>query len=73
MKLSEIINTDCYIQFDSNEQLREWVKKAGIEIDSYIRDSDRFMRCYCVDGFYPDTTPSHSQQYPVYHHTNISI
>jgi hypothetical protein len=71
-KLSEIINTDCYIQFDTNEQLREWVKKAGIETEFQIYDCDIYLRFYSsdmpdsFDNTYPNTRPIH-------HHTNIEI
>jgi hypothetical protein len=70
-KLSEIINTDCYIQFDSNEQLREWVKKAGIRLCGYIDDLDVYIRFYSDEMPYPLEFPVLT--HPIHHHTNIEI
>jgi len=71
IKLSEIINTDCYIQFDTNEQLREWVKKAGIEIDLPIMPNHLFIWLSRYDN-HMSLTQAHLNK-PIHHHTNISI
>jgi hypothetical protein len=69
-KLSEIINTDCYVQFDSNEQLRKWVKEAGIKIWGGISNANTLIRL--SDGMYTAISKS-MHHYPIHHHTNISI
>ena len=70
-KLFEIINTDCYIQFDTNEQLREWVKKAGVNIEGYIMDFDT-MLCFS-SGTRIVSRRTALITYPIHHHTNIEI
>jgi hypothetical protein len=70
-KLSEIINTDCYIQFDSNEQLREWVKKAGIKLDKWSNEVATYIRFYKSDAGLSVVYPMFP--HPIHHHTNISI
>jgi len=71
IKLSKIINTDCYVQFDSNEQLRGWVKKAGVIMNEYIDDDDIYIRFYSDHTPYPLEFPL--LNHPIHHHTNISI
>lgn len=70
-KLSDIINTDCYIQFDSNEELREWVKKAGIEIDLPIMPHHTVIWLSRFDNHMSLSQPHLNKT--IYHHTNIEI
>lgn len=74
-KLSEIINTDCYVQFDTNEQLREWVKKhiktQGTKME-FSGFCDTWLSVYS-DGLVFFSDDKYRPSIPVYHHTNISI
>jgi hypothetical protein len=75
-KLSEIINTDCYVQFDTNEQLREWVTANGIKIHGhnlYGEKSVYLMMTRKAGDMLVCTRPIFVPEQPVYHHTNISI
>jgi hypothetical protein len=71
-KLSEIINTDCYVQFDMNEQLKEWVKETGIELDSPIMPYHLYV-WLSEHNNHMSLSDAHLPEQPVYHHTNISI
>lgn len=71
-KLSEIINTDCYIQFDTNEQLREWVKQVELQLSLEIDDCDIFIRFFDEWGTCCSTDRPF-KDYPIHHHTNIEI
>lgn len=72
MKLSEIINTDCYIQFDSNEQLREWVEEAGLKVRGKIFDREKFVGI-SSDEYSVLSLVEPNVGKPIHHHTNISI
>lgn len=74
-KLSGIINTDCYVQFDTNEQLREWVKKAGIETYGTPEYSERgvFAMFPVVENRVLVCADPVFMNDPIHHHTNIEI
>jgi hypothetical protein len=72
-KLSEIINTDCYVQFDSNEQLREWVKKAVVTLQYEIESNDTYVRFYSDSDMPGDSFDKIWFPHPIHHHTNIEI
>lgn len=69
-KLSDIINTDCYIQFDTNEQLREFVKANGMDVQAGIFGGELFISVFSEFDFVM-TVPEVTIDLPIYHHTNI--
>lgn len=74
MKLQEIINTACYVQFDSNEQLKKWVKANNIKVDGSIYDEELYIAFFV--HFLPSATfrpPPKYTNLPVYHHSTITI
>jgi hypothetical protein len=67
--LTDIINTNCYVQFDTNEQLREWVANRGIELSLNIWDGDTYIHFF--ESGAPDPVDYAHKSKPIYHHTQI--
>jgi hypothetical protein len=69
--LTDIINTDCYIQFDTNQQLRDFLKSNPyMEVITYsnVYEDATIIRCYAnrtprllIVGITLDTVYHHSQ------------
>lgn len=74
MKLQDIINTDCYIEFDSNEQLREWVKANGKQVDfqGTIFNDEEYIRFIKGNSPFSLFLPEFPN-FPHYHHTTIEL
>ncbi len=70
-KLSEIIHTDCYVQFDSNEQLREWVKITRLTMWAGVFNNELFI--FLPSDGDPFSIYDTIADYPIHHHTNIEI
>lgn len=71
MTLQEIQHTDCYVQFDTNEQLRDWVRENKIQLgDDRIYNEDVFIE-FWEDG-YSLTSAESTCDCPVYHYSQIT-
>jgi uncharacterized short protein YbdD (DUF466 family) len=70
MKLQEIINTDCYVEFDSKVQLKKWSKKYKLGI--YVSDYELYIRFFKDNRPHSAYSTDHSEL-PVYHHSTITI
>ena len=70
MTLQEIIHTDCYVQFDTNEELREWVERNKIDVDE-IYDDELYIRFQKMLLPYSLALPQYPEL-PYHHHTTIT-
>jgi predicted DNA-binding protein (UPF0278 family) len=70
MTLQEILNTDCYVQFDTNEELREFIERNGLEVDE-IYNHETYIAFHAFGAIL--TVPSGiNDGDPIYHHTTIT-
>jgi predicted DNA-binding protein (UPF0278 family) len=70
MTLQEILNTDCYVQFDTNEELREFIERNGLEVDE-IYNHELYIRFHKILLPYSLSLPQHPELI-YYHHTTIT-
>jgi hypothetical protein len=71
MTLQEILNTDCYVQFDTNQELREFIERNKIQFDGHIHDGHLFITFFSI---VPRAITLRQARYnlPIYHHTTIT-
>ena len=74
MKLKDIMFTDCYVEFDSNEQMRLFLGTITFDIIVYGRCYERasIIRFYS-DGTMPRVLYAAVQNHPVHHHSTIEL
>ena len=68
--LMSAINADSFIQFDTNEQLRNFIELHGLQVNGYVYDSELFISTFSEFDFVM-TVPEVTYDAPVYHHTQI--
>jgi len=71
MTLQEILNTDCYVQFDTNQELREFIERNGLEVYNTIFDRETYIAIFMCGTI----LTGHSAicaNLPIYHHTTIT-
>lgn len=72
--IKNLIDTDCYIEFDNATELRLFAERNEITIEWIICISDRFIRLY-ADGSTATPTGHISpecEELPIYHYNNIT-
>jgi Fe-S oxidoreductase len=85
--VKKALSQRCYIIFDTNEQLRKFVKEHCISVETKIYDDETTLHIYkyYYDVYEEDITDyitgnvneveKHNEldKYPVYHHTELTI
>jgi len=71
MKLKDIMFTDCYVEFDSNEQLRDFVQKHKIKANLIFND-EMYIRIRAALKPFTVVRPEH-HELPVHHHSTIEL
>jgi hypothetical protein len=71
--IKNIIDTDCYIEFDNATELRLFSKRNEIDLEWLICIDDRFIRLY-ADGSTARSTNHVDDEYdlPIYHQNNVT-
>lgn len=71
MTLQEIMNTDCYLQFDSNEQLIEFAEVNGINFE-LAQSNALVIRFYSGKNILPDSLREGKMNYTSYHISQLT-
>jgi len=71
--IKNIIDTDCYLQFDDDRELKDFANRNEIYLGNLVFIDDRFIRFYS-DGTDPEPKPDDycDNAYPTYHYNNIT-
>ena len=70
--IKNLIDTDCYIEFDNATELRLFAQRNEIILGWLVMNDDKFIRLYS-DG--RDATPvsrTTREELPIYHYNNIT-
>jgi hypothetical protein len=68
--IKNIIDTDCYIQFDTNQQLREFVERHNLYLGSSILYDDLYIRFF-ADGSEPEPQEYTDANVTVFHISTV--
>ena len=68
--IKNIIDTDCYIEFDTNQQLREFVERHNLYLGSSILYDDLYIRFF-ADGNEPEPQEYTDANVTVFHISTV--
>ena len=71
--IRKALNQRCYIIFDSNQQLRKFVKEHKLKIFVGIYFKDKVIRIIPNETTGYHTMENSKMNYPTYHHTELTI
>lgn len=71
--IKNIIDTDCYIEFDNATELRLFAERNEIPLEWLVCNDDKYIRLFS-DGreAYPSSANLHGDELPVHHYNNIT-
>lgn len=69
--IKNIIDTDCYLQFDNATELSRFAHRNEIYLSRMAFCDDKYIRFYS-DGDEPSPTHFMHEDLPIYHYNNIT-